>query len=306
MWALAAGCRSGLALRRALAFNGPAMSLTAPKARPKLIDSHCHLADPRIADQVEQILQKSIQLGWDFFLQAGVDPEDWQRQMDLKNKYPKHLGLCFGLHPYFVSAHSEQDCENALDILAKKLSQALALGETGLDFRPQWLQDSEERQIRFFEQQLELAQMAAKPVILHIVRAHKEALQVIDHWGPPQSSRPWGMVHSFNGSTAQAEQYVERNLLISVGSSLLREDNTRLKQCVHELGLEHMLLESDSPDQAVDFWPAEWNEPRSVIWVAEEISRIKKLSVSEVLDKCAQNFENLIYGSRTNSAQQPF
>ena len=88
---------------------------------------------------------------------GGVNPSEWLRQIELKREFPENFGTCFGLHPYFVSDHSVEDCEAALDQLALVLPQAMALGETGLDFRPHIMKDSQILQIEMFESQIELA-----------------------------------------------------------------------------------------------------------------------------------------------------
>lgn len=124
------------------------------------IDAHGHLADPRWQGQEEEILLEARSKGITFFMQGGVGPEDWQRQQELKSRYPNHIGLCFGLHPYWVADHDDEACDAALDVLAAQLGGAIGLGEMGLDFRPHIMKDSQERQISVFEQQLELADIS--------------------------------------------------------------------------------------------------------------------------------------------------
>ncbi len=70
----------------------------------KYVDVHFHWADPRFSQDFESLksrLQSCFTKNIDFFLQAGVDPADWERQKSLKNHFPANFGLCFGLHPYF-------------------------------------------------------------------------------------------------------------------------------------------------------------------------------------------------------------
>jgi TatD DNase family protein len=151
------------------------------------------------------------------------------------------------------------------------------------------MRDSEARQFSFFEKQLELAQVANKPVVLHIVRAFDEALRVLQLFGLPEQK---GFVHAFNGSAKQAEAYLQLGLLISVGGAACRPDNQRLHQAIAAVPLDRLLLETDSPDQpAPDF---ESSRP-SMLWkVAESVAKIKGLSSTEVLDKTSQNLRKLL------------
>ncbi len=262
------------------------------KSFPGYIDSHSHLSDPRVQTEVESMIRHAKEKGITQFLQGGVGPEDWQRQRMLKAKHPE-IRLCFGLHPYWVADHTQDECESALDQLAREIGQAEALGELGLDLRPHIVKDSFERQVEIFEAQLELAEMAQKPIVLHLVRAFEETKKIFDLHGVPSKG---GMVHSFNGSAHEAESYLERGLFLSIGGPVCRPDNQRLHQAVRILPLEKMLLETDSPDQPPPRLSSSHNEPATLWDVAEMIAQIKKMAVREVLDISSRNLEKLLDG----------
>ena len=82
------------------------------------IDTHGHLADERWEAQgpgaVAEIIEEARLHGIGYFMQGGVGPEDWQRQLDLKKQFGKHIGLCFGLHPYWVASHTDPESRNGL------------------------------------------------------------------------------------------------------------------------------------------------------------------------------------------------
>jgi len=254
------------------------------------IDAHSHLTDSRWEAQRELVIEEARQKGIYFFMQGGVDPQDWQRQRELKARHPEAIGLCFGLHPYFVAAHDEDECEEALDLLAPALLDSLALGEMGLDFRPHIMKDSQERQIFMFEQQLELAEALAKPMVLHLVQAHNESLKIMDVWGIPSRK---GMVHSFNGSFHKAQDFISRGLLLSIGGPVCRPDNKKLQQAVKEIPLEFLLVESDSPDQPPPAYEGQLNPPGSIWEVARTIGELKGLDTLEILDITTENFRRL-------------
>ncbi len=263
------------------------------------IDSHCHLSDLRLESEVETMIERARSRGITRFLQGGVGPEDWQRQRELKARHPEIL-LCFGLHPYWVADHSEAECESALDQLARELHQAQALGELGLDLRPHIAKDSLARQLNVFEAQLEMAEMARKPIVLHLVRAFEEAQTVFDNWGVPSMG---GMVHSFNGSVHEAEAYLQRGLHLSIGGPVVRPDNQKLHQAVQILPLNQLLVETDSPDQPPPRLKDTFNEPGSLWDVAEMIAKIKKMTAEEILDISSQNLEKLLYAKSESKFQ---
>lgn len=206
-----------------------------------------------------------------------------------KKKYPENIGLGFGLHPYFVAENDEDVCEQALDELAQVLPVAMALGETGLDFRPHIMKESEILQIMMFENQIELAKAFKKPLILHIVQAHDKAIQIFDLWGVPATT---GFVHAFTGSFETAKRYIDKGFLISVGGAVTYEKNRKLHDCVKKIPLEYLLIESDSPDQAPVGWEGS-NQPTSIYHVAESIALIRNISAFDVLETSTSNFKRL-------------
>lgn len=257
------------------------------------IDAHGHLADLRWQGRQDQIIEEARAKGLHFFMQGGVGPEDWKLQQELQARYPTHIGLCFGLHPYWVIEHDEDECETALDLLAAQLGNALAIGEMGLDFRPHIEKDSRDKQYHIFEQQIELAHVSAKPMVLHLVQAHEEALRIFDIYGlPPQK----GLVHSFNGSWGKAQDFLKKGLFLSIGGPVCRPENKKLHQAVKEMPLEFLLIESDCPDQAPPAFKGQLNPPDSIWEVARTIGELKSLDPIEILDITTANFGRLFNG----------
>jgi TatD DNase family protein len=258
------------------------------------IDSHSHLADPRFdseGDHVRQgVINRALKKSISFFLQAGVGPEDWDRQKQLQKKIPQ-LGLVYGLHPYWVAAHTDQECEEALDQLALILKDSLALGETGLDLRAEYVKSSFTRQIDCFEKQLEMARVARKAVVLHLVRAFSEVKKIFFIHGPPSHS---GFVHSFSGDYEQAQFYLDQGLLLSFGGPLTRQSHQRLREVFAKVPLDRILLETDSPDQKPQDFCAELNEPSTLWQVAELAAKIKGISTEEILDISSRNLRKLL------------
>jgi len=179
------------------------------------IDAHCHLAAPEFSADLPQVLERARQSGVEAWIQGGVDPEDWTRQAELYGQLGEAFVPVYGLHPWWVASHSEAEIEIALEKLASILPEAKGIGELGLDFGVKHGETASRlRQQAAFERQLELARSTGKPMVLHLVRSHPEALQILDRHGPfPQG----GIVHSFSGSRAAGDAYLALGLTLSVG-----------------------------------------------------------------------------------------
>ncbi|MEZ5069496.1 MAG: TatD family hydrolase [Bacteroidales bacterium] len=141
-----------------------------------------------------------------------------------------------GLHPYSLGKVDEQEALNKVR-LALENPRVLAVGECGLD---KTLDVSLERQGVLFELQVELAEQADVPVILHVVRSHQEILDFMKKHRP---SVPM-IIHGFSGSPQLALDLARAGLTLSFGDAL-RDDRPKVEDAFRALPLEHILLESD-------------------------------------------------------------
>src|SRR3546814_20285746 len=82
------------------------------------------------------------------------------------------------------------------------------------------------------------------PVIVHARRAVDAVVASIRSVGKLR-----GVVHSWSGSRQQAEQLWDLGFLLGIGGPVTYERARRLRELVAGMPLEHLLLETDAPDQ---------------------------------------------------------
>ncbi len=252
------------------------------------IDSHCHLADAKIFssfERVAEVISQAESAGVGIFLQGGVGPEDWRRQLELQRKFPGKIFTCFGLHPYWVSGHTREECESACAELRDILEQTHFLGELGLDFREKIVGQNRPHQVYFFERQLQILQEFKKIAVFHFVRCHDEALKLLKKYKLPNS----GFVHSFNSDYSIGKRYLDLGLCLSVGGPLLRENNHALQDAVKKIPLENLLVESDSPDQPPPSRAGKDNDPSTITEVISKIAALKNIPAQKVSEVIFRN-----------------
>lgn len=262
-----------------------------------VIDAHCHLADPRLDKRRESLLRQAAACRIGGFIQGGVDPEDWRRQLRMADS---DWYLTFGLHPWFVANNNRDRCRNALDQLPEFLSPAtasktarsrkpVALGETGLDFFSKQPSASFPRQREFFEAQLVLAQELDYPLVLHLVACHDEAPAMLKRVAPK-----WrGLVHGFTGSLEVARTYLDMGLTLSIGGAVARPGYKKLKKALADLSPQDYVVESDAPDQAPTPHRGVINEP-GMLWItAAAIGAIRGESAATVLAQSTTNLQRI-------------
>jgi len=141
-----------------------------------------------------------------------------------------------GFHPYNVGKANEQE---TLERVRKAVEhpRVLAIGEIGLD---KSIKAPMEDQLRIFEKQVESAQSANLPVILHVVRAFNEMVGFMKAQQPVVPM----IIHGYNGSVEMADELVKAGFLISFGEAITRE-HSKIIEALQRVPVEMMFLETD-------------------------------------------------------------
>ncbi|MDX2429429.1 MAG: TatD family hydrolase [Bacteroides sp.] len=166
--------------------------------------------------------------------------QEWVLRSLMASEYPpddiKYGHYSVGFHPYNVGKFDEQDTLNKVR-LATENPNVFAIGETGLD---KSIEAPLEEQARIFEKQVEIAEFANLPVILHVVRAFNEIIEFKKAHNP---SVPM-IIHGYNGSKEMAEELIKEGFLISFGEAIAG-DNAKVIEAFKVVPLEKMFLETD-------------------------------------------------------------
>lgn len=90
-----------------------------------------------------------------------------------------------------------------------------------------------------------------------------------------------GIMHCFSGSFEMAKELIKMGFYISFAGPLAFPNSRRLKEAARDIPLEYLLIETDSPYLTPPPNRGKRNEPANVIYVAEEIARLKGLAVEK-------------------------
>jgi TatD DNase family protein len=249
-----------------------------------LFDSHCHLNDPRLKFQLDAVLAEAKAAGVAGFIIPGVVASQWKDILKLGSAIEKRYCTA-GLHPLFLHAHCNQDLVDLKQLCRQK--RLAAVGEIGLDFYHG--RELQAEQQLLFEQQLDIADQAGLPVILHVRKAHNEVLATLRR----KRFNRGGCVHAFNGSIQQAMQYIDFNFVIGVGGAITYERATKLRTMVKEIPLNSIVLETDSPDMALSGKKEGPNLPQYLPEVLLELAKLRKLPSNQLAEKTFHTSQNV-------------
>lgn len=209
------------------------------------IDTHCHLDAAEFDADRDAVRHAARQAGVARCVIPAVHAKHWAEVAQLAEQHGDAYAL--GIHPLYVPQAQEAD----LLLLDRALTERrgdprlVAVGEIGLDFFVPALCTTEmrERQWFFYTAQLKLAQQHGLPVILHVRRSADLLLKGLRQW--PVAS---GIAHAFNGSSQQAQAFVDRGFALGFGGTLTYERSLQLRRLARDLPLSAIVLETDAPD----------------------------------------------------------
>ena len=249
----------------------------------ELIDTHCHLDDPRFDIDRDQVLQRAHAAGVSRQVIPSTTAVRWPRVKEVCGRYPG-LYPAFGLHPMFTAEHRD----GHLEVLNTWITSEplVAIGECGLDY---FIRDPDKaRQRLLFRRQVELAVEHDLPLIIHARRSVEEAVQILK--GFPNAR---GVFHSYSGSLQQALQLANLGFLMSFGGPVTFERATRLRDIVAKLPLEALMLESDAPDQPDSGHRGARNEPAFIPRVLRTLATLRLESEEELATRTTANARRL-------------
>ncbi len=204
-----------------------------------MIDTHCHIDIEAFADNFEDILSKARSAGVRAMVVPGVDRAGWERLLFLCRNCSE-LFSAPGLHPLYIQNHRPSHIDE-LEALAQK-SKISAIGEIGLDYFIESVDQTAQKHL--FEQQLNIAKANQLPILLHVRKAHDQALATLRRKHFPYG----GIVHAFSGSYQQAMQYIKLDFCIGVCGTITYSRAKRVRKIIKELPPESLVLETDAPD----------------------------------------------------------
>lgn len=230
-----------------------------------LVDTHCHLDDREFDPDRDAVILRAHAAGVAWQVVPAIDAAGWPKLREICAG-TEGLFPAYGLHPMLVAQHRPGHLVELRQWIARE--RPCAIGECGLDFFIEGL--DREAQQRYFDGQLDLAREHDLPVIVHARRAVDAVIASIRRVGGLR-----GVVHSFSGSVEQARQLWKLGFLLGLGGPVTYERANRLRKLAATMPLEHLLLETDAPDQPDAGIRGQRNEPSRLAVILAEMAKLR-------------------------------
>ena len=248
------------------------------------VDSHCHLNFPELVGQLDSVFALMRENQVDCALCVSVTLEEFPRIRELAEQH-KHIFASVGVHPDYEDIPTVSP-DQLVELAAHP--KVIAIGETGLDYFR--LKGDLEWQRDRFRTHIRAARTTGKPLIIHTREAAADTLKIMKEEGADQIG---GVMHCFTESLDVAKSAIELGFYISFSGIVTFKNAKSLKEVAQQIPLDRMLIETDSPFLAPIPYRGKTNQPGYVRYVAEEIAKLRGISIESVADATTKNFYEL-------------
>jgi TatD DNase family protein len=239
-----------------------------------MIDTHCHLYLKDFSEDRVEVHKRAILAGVKRLYLPAIDSTHLGEMISLESEFPGIYFSMAGLHPCSVNKNYRQE----LDIIVEQLKKRsfIAIGEAGLDFY--WDLTYKEEQYEALEFQAELALQYGIPLVLHTRNATRETIEVMKKFAL-RGLR--GVFHCFGGSREEAEAIMNMGFMMGIGG-VVTYKNAGLDKLIAQIGLSHVVLETDAPYLTPAPHRGKRNESCYLKLIADKIAEVTGRTFDEV------------------------
>ncbi|MGI6450553.1 MAG: TatD family hydrolase [Desulfitobacteriia bacterium] len=247
-------------------------------------DTHAHLDDKDFNADRDKVIARAREQGISNIVNIGYSEASSQRAVALAAKFP-FIYAAVGIHP-----HDAKDCSAKTWDLLLRLAQnpkVVAWGEIGLDYYRDLSPRDVQRQV--FIQQIELANEAGLPVVIHNRDAHADVLSIVKKY-PPEAG---GVFHSYSGSWEMAKELLKMSFYLSFSGPLTYKNARQTVEVASKVPEDRFVVETDCPYLTPEPYRGKRNEPAYVREVVGKIAEIKGFTFERAAELSTQNAKKL-------------
>ena len=246
-----------------------------------MIDTHCHIYS-EYYDDVSALIDDIKKAGIKKIIINGCDMKSNLEVLELTKKYDIVYGA-LGFHPTELDNYSD----DSIKWLEANINndKIVAIGEIGLDYH--YENTDKEKQIKVFNNQLQLAEKYKKPIIVHTRDAIQDTYNILKKY------KLKGSIHAFSGSLEIAKEFINLGYYVGIGGVCTFKNAKNIVNVIKNISTEYILLETDSPYLTPEPYRGKINTPKNISIIADKIAEIKQINSKEVVDATTDNANTL-------------
>lgn len=255
-----------------------------------LCDTHAHLYAEHFNDDIDSVVTRAQNQSISKIYLPNIARETVALMKMLQAKYPDFFEIMLGLHPTEIN----QNYKDELSAIFNEFdpSKYCAIGEIGIDLY--WDKTFLKEQTIVFEHQINIAIQHNLPIVIHARESLPEIFESLSKFQPSELK---GIFHSFTGNYEEAKKALSLGDFKLGINGIVTFKKAEVAETIKKIGLEHLLLETDSPYLAPAPHRGKRNESAYLIYIAQKIAELLLVDISTVANSTTKN-ANHIFGKR--------
>lgn len=251
-----------------------------------LVDSHCHLDFPKLAEDRDGVLSRADEAGVKVMQTISTKLSRFPEILRIAEAHD-NVWCSVGVHPHSADQEGPAGPEPLLEHVDHP--KVIGVGEAGLDYFHK--NSTPANQAAGFRAHIEAARASGLPLIVHTRDADEDTLAIMKD--ELANGRYEAVIHCYSSSPALGYEAVELGFYLGLGGILTFKRSEELRETVANVPLDRLLLETDSPYLAPEPYRGKKNEPAYVAHVAAKLAEVKQVSVAEIEEATTDNFFRL-------------
>jgi len=206
----------------------------------ELFDTHAHLDQSEFNDDRADVIARAREGGVANIIAIGISADTSAASVELAQQY-EGVYAAVGMQPNYLMEGKPGDWDRIVAMVDQP--GVMAIGETGLDRH--WDFTPFDVQQDYFDRHLRLSQERDLPFIVHIRDCDEDILAMLREAHARGPLR--GVMHSFTGSAAMAQECLEMGLYISFAGMVTFKKSDDLRAIAAAVPDDRILIETDSP-----------------------------------------------------------
>lgn len=251
-----------------------------------LIDSHCHLDFPELADDLDAVLERARAAGVGLMVTISTRV---RRFNELKAIVEAHDNVfcSIGTHPHNAAEEPDITVDELVEISCHP--KVVAIGEAGLDYH--YDHSPRDVQKKSFRTHIVAARETGLPLVIHAREADADIARMLEEEST-KGAFPF-VLHCFTGGPDLARRGVALGGYVSFSGVVTFKNAATLRDIALALPSDRLLVETDAPYLAPEPFRGKTNEPAFVTHTAARLAALRGVSEADMARLTTENFFRL-------------
>lgn len=248
-----------------------------------VIDSHCHLDYPGLAEDLAGVIARAEGAGVRLMLSIGTRVKKFDQILALSEAH-ENVFCTVGTHPH--NAAEEPDV--TVDELVKLAQhpKVVGIGEAGLDYH--YDLSPRDMQAKGFRIHIAAARETGLPLVIHSRAAEDDTAAILEDEMSKGAFKP--LLHCFSSKAELARRGLAIGAYVSFSGILTYKNAEDIRATAREVPMDRLLVETDAPYLAPVPYRGKSNEPAFVVKTLERLAEVKGVSPVDMADTTSRNF----------------